>query len=269
MFRAADSAVSGLRQHQIFLDVTGNNVANVNTDGYKVNRAMFEDTLSQVARGGGITSPPQPNGAINPAMLGLGVSTRAIYGEFHQGAFLTTNKPTDLAIGGSGYFVLQGNGGERTYTRNGNFTLDAQGVLRAGNGKAVLGVDNRPIRIPDATQTQANFSFGPSGQIAVRAADGTQRTLGAIQIARFANDAGLFRTGDTEFRATEQSGAPIAGTGGTGGRGSVYAGVVEASNVDLGRELSNLILAQRGYAASSKVLRTMDELADSVNQIRR
>lgn len=268
MFRAADSAVSGLRQHQIFMDVTGNNIANVNTDGYKVDRAMFEDTLSQVARGAGINPPPQPNGAINPAMVGLGVSTRAIYGEFHQGAFLTTNKPTDLAVGGSGYFVLQG-GGEKTYTRNGNFTLDAQGVLRSGNGKAVLGVDNRPIRIPDATQTRANFSIGPSGQVAVRNADGTQTTLGTIQIARFTNDAGLFRTGDTEFRPTAQSGAPIAGAGGTGGRGSVYAGVVEASNVDLGRELTDLILAQRGYAASSKVLSTMDELADSVNQIRR
>lgn len=267
MFRAADSAIAGMRQHQIFIDVTGNNIANVNTDGYKVNRAMFEDTLSKIARANDM-APPQPNGAINPAMLGLGVGTRAIYGEFHQGAFITTNKPTDLGIGGAGYFVLQG-AGERTYTRNGNFSLDATGVLRAGDGKAVLGVDNRPIRIPDASTTPASYSIGPSGRVTARGANGEEVVLGTIQIARFTNDAGLFRIGNTEFRETEASGAPIAGTGGTDGRGSIYSGVVEASNTDMGRELTNLILAQRGFAASSKVLSTMDELADSVNQIRR
>ncbi|WP_040157701.1 flagellar hook-basal body protein [Mobilicoccus massiliensis] len=267
MFRAADSAISGLRQHQIFIDVTGNNIANVNTDGYKLDRAMFEDTLNEIARANNM-APPQPNGAINPAMLGLGVATRNIYGEFHQGSFLTTNKPTDVAIGGSGYFVLQG-GGETTYTRNGNFSLDAQGVLRAGNGKAVLGVDNQPIRVPTPAATPSNFAIDQRGRVVAQDAQGREVVLGTIQIARFQNDAGLFRIGSTEFRPTEASGAPIAGAAGTGGRGSVYAGVVEASNVDLGRELTNLIMAQRGFAANSKVLSTMDELADSVNQIRR
>jgi len=268
MFRAADSAISGMRQHQLFIDVTGNNVANVNTDGYKIDRAMFEDTLSQVARGHGITPMPQPNGAINPAMLGLGVSTRAVYGEFHQGSFITTNKATDVAIGGSGYFVLQGRG-ERTYTRNGNFSLDAGGVLRAGDGKAVLGVDDRPIRIPDPRATPSNFAIDQRGRVVAQGAGGREIVLGQVQIARFANDAGLERIGNTEFRPTVASGAAQAGAAGTGGRGEVYAGVVEASHVDLGRELTNLIMAQRGFSANSKVLTTMDELADSVNQIRR
>ena len=268
MFRAADSAISGMRQHQIFIDVTGNNVANVNSDGYKVDRAMFEDTLSQVARGHGITPMPQPNGAINPAMLGLGVATRAIYGEFHQGSFITTNKPTDVAIAGSGYFVLQA-GNERTYTRNGNFSLDATGVLRAGDGKAVLGVDDRPIRIPNPSATPSNFAIDQRGRVVAQDITGGEVVLGQIQIARFTNDAGLERIGNTEFRQTVASGAPQAGAAGTGGRGEIYAGVVEASNVDLGRELTNLILAQRGFSANSKVLSTMDELADSVNQIRR
>lgn len=268
MFRAADSAISGMRQHQIFLDVTGNNVANVNTDGYKVDRAMFEDRLSQIARGANITPMPQPNGAINPAMLGLGVATRGIKGEFHQGSFITTNKPTDVAIGGSGYFVLQG-GNERTYTRNGNFSLDASGTLRAGDGKAVLGVGNRPIRISNPGATPANFAIDQRGRVVAKDNAGGEVVLGQIQIARFDNDAGLERIGNTEFKQTAASGAPQAGSGGTGGRGEIYAGVVEASNVDLGRELTNLILAQRGFSANSKVLTTMDELADSVNQIRR
>ncbi|GAB47537.1 flagellar hook-basal body protein [Mobilicoccus pelagius] len=268
MFRAADSAISGMRQHQIFIDVTGNNVANVNTDGYKVDRAMFEDRLSQIARGANITPPPQPNGAINPAMLGLGVVTRAIQGEFHQGSFITTNKPTDVAIGGAGYFVLQ-SGNERTYTRNGNFNLDANGTLRAGDGKTVLGVDNRPIRIPNPSATPSSFALDQRGRVLGQDARGQQVVLGQIQIARFANDAGLERIGNTDFKQTTASGAPQAGSGGTGGRGEIYAGVVEASNVDLGRELTNLILAQRGLSANSKVLSTMDELADSVNQIRR
>lgn len=268
MFRAADSAISGLRQHQLFIDTTGNNIANVNTDGYKSNTAMFEDTLNEIARAGNMRPQPQPNGAINPAMLGLGVATRNVFGSFQQGAFITTNKATDVAIGGSGYFVLQ-DGAARTYTRNGNFSLDAGGVLRAGDGKGVLGIDNQPIRIPNASATPSNFAIDQRGRVVAQDARGQEVVLGTIQVARFASDRGLERIGNSEFRPTAASGAPITGAAGVDGRGDIYAGVVEASNVDLGRELTNLIMAQRGFSANSKVLSTMDELADAVNQIRR
>lgn len=267
MFRAADSAISGMRQHQLFIDITGNNIANVNTDGFKVNRAMFEDTLNQVVRGHNITPQPQPNGAINPAMLGLGVSTRAIYGEFHQGAFMTTNKPLDVAMAGDGYFVLSDANG-LSYTRNGNFSFAADGTLQAGNGKPVIGVNGQPIRVPNpATVTSLGIDQG--GRVTGTDLQGNQTIYGTLQIARFDNDAGLERIGNTEFRPTIASGQPIAGGAGAGGRGDVVAGVVEMSNVDMGRELTNLILAQRGFQASSKVLTTMDELTDSINQIRR
>lgn len=267
MFRAADSAIHGLRQHQTYIDVTGNNIANVNTGGFKASRAMFEDTLSQVARGHGITPMPQPNGAINPAMLGLGVARRGIEGEFHQGAFTMTNQATDLAIGGQGYFVLQGRDGP-VYTRNGSFTLSGDGVLRAGDGKAVLGADNQPLRVPPGIGGSPELSINANGQITI-GRGGQETVLGTVKLARFDNQAGLLRAGNSEFQATAASGPPIEGAAGRNGLGQLLSGVLETSNVDMGKELTNLIMAQRGFQASSKMLMTMDELAESVNQIRR
>ncbi|WP_168582413.1 flagellar hook-basal body protein [Gephyromycinifex aptenodytis] len=266
MFRAADSAIHGLRQHQTYIDVTANNIANVNSDGFKASRSMFEDTLSQVARGHDITPMPQPNGAVNPAMLGLGVSLRGIEGEFHQGAFKMTNQVTDLAIGGEGYFVLQGQNGP-VYTRNGAFTLSADGVLRAGDGKAVLGSDNQPVRVPPGVSGPPTLGINQRGELVMSNGSGS-RVLGTIKLARFENQAGLLRVGNTEFQATTASGAAQEGQAGRNGLGQLFSGVVETSNVDMGKELSNLIMAQRGFQASSKLLMTMDELTESVNQVR-
>lgn len=267
MFRSFDVAVSGLRQHQNFLDVTSNNIANVNSDGFKASRAVFEDKLSQLARGTGMTPMPQPNGARNAAMVGLGAALRGIGGDFRQGAFKITNTMTDMAISGSGYFVLQGQNGP-VYTRNGDFTFDANGMLRAGDGKPVLGVGGRPITVPMDPNAPTRLTMNAAGQIVGSDERGTQTVVGQVQLARFTSDRGLRRVGDTEFEATGASGAPILGISGQNGMGELVSGVSEASNVDLGAELSTLIMAQRGYSANAKVMTTTDELTDRINQMR-
>ncbi|WP_226346418.1 flagellar hook-basal body protein [Agilicoccus flavus] len=267
MFRSFDVAVSGLRQHQTYIDVTGNNIANVNSDGFKASRAMFEDKLSQLARGTGMTPMPQPKGARNAAMVGLGADLRGIEGEFHQGAFKITNTLTDFAIAGEGYFVLQGANGP-VYTRNGTFTFDANGTLRAGDGKAVLGVGGQPLTVPQGADRPRSMTMNAAGQLVGMGANGAQRVIGQVQLARFTNEAGLERVGDTEFAATNASGAAILGTSGQNGLGDLISGVTEHSGVDLGAELTHLIMAQRGFSANAKVMTTTDELVDRINQMR-
>ncbi len=267
MFRSYDVAVSGLRAHQNFIDVTGNNIANVNSDGFKASRAMFEDTLTALARGVNMQPRPQPNGAINAAMIGLGTRTRGVEGDFAQGAFKITNIATDMGIQGDGYFALQSAQGP-VYTRNGNFTFDAAGTLRAGDGKAVLGIDNRPITAPTGQGRASTLSINQLGQVISLNPAGAPTVLGTIKLARFANNAGLERVGNSEFRQTVASGAPIEGVGGQNGLGRMISGVTEASNVDMGAELTNLIMAQRGFSANAKVMTATDELVDRVNQMK-
>lgn len=268
MFRSYDVAVSGLRAHQNFIDVTGNNIANVNSDGFKASRAMFEDTLTALARGVNMQPRPQPNGAMNAAMVGLGTRTLGVQGDFGQGAFKITNIATDIGIEGEGYFVLRGTDGP-VYTRNGNFTFDANGTLRAGDGKPVLGIDNNPITAPAGQGQASALSINQLGQVTLSNATGAAPTvLGTIAMARFASNAGLERVGNSEFRQTAASGAPITGMGGQNGLGRLISGVTEGSNVDLGSELTNLIMAQRGFSANARVMTATDELVDRVNQMK-
>lgn len=267
MFRSFDVAVSGLRVHQNFIDVTSNNVANVNSDGFKGSKALFEDTLTALARGTNMQPPPQPNGAINAAMVGLGARTFGVRGEFHQGAFKITNIVTDLGISGNGYFTLQGANGP-VYTRNGNFSFDATGALVAGDGKRVQGIDSRAIRVPQGADAPASLTINQRGQVVGVDARGVPTVIGTVQLARFQNNAGLERVGNTEFRQTAASGAAIVGVSGQNGLGNLVSGVTEASNIDMATELTNLIAAQRGFSANAKVMTTTDELVDRVNQMK-
>lgn len=268
MFRSYDVAVSGLRAHQNYIDVVSNNIANVNSDGFKSSRALFEDTLTALARGVNMQPRPQPNGAINAAMIGLGVRTFGVQGDFSQGAFKITNMASDMAIEGDGYFVLPGTEGP-VYTRNGNFTFDANGTLRAGDGKPVLGINGQPITVPGGQGSPSRLSLNQLGEVVALNGNGEPPTvLGTIQIARFPNDIGLERVGNSEFRQTVASGAPITGMGGQNGLGRLVSGVTEHSNVDMGAELTNLIMAQRGMSANTRVMTTTDELVDRINQMR-
>ncbi|MGY1606462.1 MULTISPECIES: flagellar hook protein FlgE [unclassified Geodermatophilus] len=408
MLRSMFSAISGLRAHQTKLDVTGNNIANVNTVGYKSSQTVFEDTLSQVIRNG--SAPTDQTGGTNPAQVGLGVKVAGITTNFGQGSTQNTGRSTDFMISGDGFFVTRA-GNENLYTRAGSFDYDGAGNLVTPDGAQLQGwmadggrVDTNgalgPLTIPfgqvmpptptrtgtisgnlstssvaysagppvveaTAVQTQVTaydslgtahqialtftktganqwdvaaseggtpigapqrMTFSPStgqpltgstftvpvaganwpGGIAVDlsgmtefggktaltpsgvdgnamgtlqsislSGDGTimgvysnslREPIGKLALATFANPGGLSKAGNTSYRVGDNSGQAVIGEAGTGGRGSLTAGALEMSNVDLAEEFTGLIVAQRGFQANSRVITSSDEvLQDLVN----
>jgi flagellar hook protein FlgE len=395
MLRSLFSGVSGLRAHQTMLDVVGNNIANVNTTGFKASSVEFEDTLSQALKAAG--APQGAQGGTNPAQVGLGVEVAAINTSFTQGPAETTGVSTDLMIQGDGFFMVN-DGGQQVYTRDGAFTFDQNGNLTTANGgmvqgwTAVNGVVNTSgatagIKLPlgssmpptatdsavlagnlpadgsgtpptndlkvydakgvlvDATLTYkydiasktwslnfndpsaatqpaaiplafnpdgtistaspvsvtlngqtvkldisgitafggantaevvsstgnamgslASYSISPDGTIEGVFTNGMKQPLGQIALATFNNPSGLSKVGNSEYAESVNSGQAQVGSAGTGSRGQLASGELEGSNVDLSQEFSNLIIAQRGFEANSKVITTSDEvLQDLVN----
>jgi len=391
MLRSLFSGISGLRAHQTMLDVTGNNIANVNTTGFKASQVQFQDTLSQVLTNAGAAQ--NGVGGTNPAQVGLGVRVAGITTNFQQGAAQLTNRSTDMMISGDGFFVVR-KGNEQMYTRAGAFDFDASGQLVTPDGGLVQGwaadaagdIDvNGPLvdlRLPIATlmgaaaTTQATFEgnlpadaevgtvlnrdvdvyaadgtvstlslaftrtaagwdvtgtlgaasttvamtfdadgtltgggtlavggitvdmstlTGFAGLTTVEAsgqngraagtlqsftinADGTllgsfsnglKQALGRVALSTFTNPAGLEKAGGSLYRTTVNSGDPQIGAAGTGGRGELTGGALEMSNVDLSAEFTNLIIAQRGFQANSRVITTSDELLQELVNLKR
>ena len=419
MLRSMFAAVSGLQAHQTFMDVVGNNIANVNTTGFKAGTVEFEDLLSQTMSGAGLPQSALAGGT-NPAQVGLGVRLAAIGTNFSQGAAQETGRSTDFAIQGDGFFVVN-QGGEQAFTRNGSFSLDGLGQLVTGDGGLVQGWQADPsgnvntnsspgaVKIPvgqtiapvttsniniggnlpsdspvgttvdvsidvnnslgasiplrmeftktadtagsinwsvttydsnnnavgsasavkfdtagnltsgNVTLTQAqlngiagtsgtwnaggatlnfgtataadrltgaatlnsvsalsqdgssigslvSFSVGQSGLISGVFSNGRTQSLGQIALATFADPAGLIKQGGSLFTTSANSGVAQIGVAGIGGRGTLSGGTLEGSNVDLGQEFTNMILAQRGFEANAKVITTSDQLLqDLVN----
>jgi len=283
MLRSLFSAISGLRANQFMLDVTGNNIANANTAGFKSSNVVFQDTLSQMLTAG--AGPLNGNGGTNPIQVGLGVQVGGVGTNFSQGSAQTTGKATNLMISGDGFFVV-GRGAENLYTRAGAFDFDSTGNLVTPDGDIVQGyaadatgtIDPTgtpsDISIPDlATNSGANpmtsYNIGPSGIITGIYSDGTKKPLFQIAMANFANPAGLDKVGDTAYRASTNSGAVQLGAPGTGRRGGLQGGVIEMSNVDLASEFTNLIIAQRGFQATSRVITTSDQVLEELVNIKR
>ena len=398
MLRSLFSGISGLKAHQTMMDVVGNNIANVNTAGFKSSTVVFEDTLSQMMRSA--AAPSSAAGGINPAQIGLGVQTGAIQTNFLQGSAQTTNKATDLMVQGDGFFVVK-DGNEETYTRSGSFTFDTDGYLVNSDGNYVEGypatdgvVDpygnlttirlqvgstisgtpttntvisgniqnsktadrvlssiaydalgaahNMQIKLTsdgsggydaeitdttDGTTGTGHVGFTPAGAFdaagstapAITLADGTAVTFdmsglsnyagvesiqtksydgssaGTLQsfqiapdgtiigiysngrkrneaqlaVANFNNPQGLEKVGDSMYRTTPNSGLAQTGVPGGGGRGTIISGALEMSNVDLGAEFTNLIIAQRGFQANSKVITASDEMLQDLVNIKR
>ncbi|HHC08778.1 MAG TPA: flagellar hook protein FlgE [Actinobacteria bacterium] len=408
MMRSMFSGVSGLRSHQTMMDVVGHNIANVNTAGFKSSQVTFEEALTQTL--GGPSGAGVERGGTNPIQLGLGVKIASTDGVFTQGATQVTGRPTDLAIQGDGFFILEG-GGERVYTRAGTFRFDELGNLVAPGGMQVLGwmadptgaIDNQvsvsPITLPltqviepnlttevliggnlpsdlpvgdvhrtsisivdsrgeahdllvEFQKTAANtwsmsatvdgnpvtlstttltfdtdgtlasptsftvsgytppgadplnftvrldgdaplvqyggvataealsqdgnpigflrdFSIGADGSINGVFSNGESKRLAQIATATFNNPSGLLRKGESQFTASVNSGQALIGAPGGGGKGTIAAGALEMSNVDLAQEFTNLIIAQRGFQANSRIITASDEvLADLVNMKR-
>jgi flagellar hook protein FlgE len=279
MLRSLFSGISGLRANQTMLDVTGNNIANANTVGFKATTTVFQDTLSQVMRGA--TGGDAATGGTNPVQVGLGVQVAATRGNFNQGSAQTTGSTTDLMIQGDGMFVL-GSGAERVYTRAGAFTWDKEGNLVAPSGKKVQGyapgdaggtlidVNLKALEgtLPAGVE-MTSYSIGSDGIVRGTFSDDVQREIATVAVANFTNVAGLERVGETAFRASANSGAAELGVAGQGSRGDLMAGTLEMSNVDLSAEFTNLILAQRGFQASSRVITTSDQVLEELVNIKR
>ena len=281
MLRSMFSAVSGLRSHQTMMDVTGNNIANVNTTGYKGSRTTFQETLTQLQRGGAAAIEDGevggPAGGRNPMQLGLGSQVAATDMVFTQGASQATGRETDLAIQGDGFFMVE-TGDGRGFMRSGAFTFDNEGHLVGPGGELVLGAnddtlggdtleDMDPIQVD--LEEYTDVTIGGDGMIVGRDGDGEAQELARIGMARFANTEGLERVGNGMFQASGASGEPIIDTPGEDGLGTLQAGTLEMSNVDLAQEFTNLILSQRGFQANSRTITTSDELLQELVNMKR
>jgi len=420
MLRSLYSGISGLHAHQMMMDVTGNNIANVNTVGYKASVVQFQDTLSQMLGAAG--APQNGQGGTNPAQVGLGVRSGGITANFAEGSQQTTGRSGDMMITGDGFFITR-QGNEMLYTRAGQFTFDSNGLLVNSVGQPVQGWTAKngvvnaagkpddirmplgstippaatakvtlkgnlssddipdannptnggtpgystviPIKVYDAqgathtltatfartqnvqtaapptsewtvdlkdengnavgTQgtldfsdgkpwdttnnvpatsltlgpytvdttdltsysglsdarvfdtdgqasgalTSVSYSVSDTGQIIGVYSNGLKETLGQVAMATFKNADGLEKVGDSEFRSTVNSGYAQVGTPGSAGMGSVVSGALEMSNVDLAQEFTNLVIAQRGFQANSKVITTSDEILQDLVSMKR
>mgnify|MGYP001473180213 CR=1 FL=1 len=272
MLRSLYSGISGMRGFQTKLDVIGNNIANVNTIGFKAGRVMFEDILSQ--KMAGVTAPTDESGGVNPQQVGLGVTIAAIDTLHTPGSAMTTNVPTDLRIDGDGFFVVSPNGDEENvfFTRAGNFTLDANGNLVTSSGMFVMGVDG-PIQI-DLEEITA-FTISQDGVIVAVNADGTtEPTDLQIAVAKFANPGGLEKVGGNLYRVTPNANPDgafelLAPNDPEAGTGAIISGQLEMSNVDLTSEFTEMIVAQRGFQANSRIITTSDEVLQEIVNLKR
>jgi flagellar basal-body rod protein FlgG len=243
------------------MDIIANNVSNVNTTGYKKTRAEFQDLINQTFSSPGSLGS---QGTIDPVGVQVGLGTRisATQRDFINGPIIQTANPLDMAIQGDGFFQIQLDNGQIGYSRDGSFKRDANG--------SIVTTDGYPL-IPQMTipQDSTEVTIGPNGSVSIRDATGNFQEIGQIQLARFANPAGLEAQGRNLYTRTPSSGDPIVGQLGQGefARTTIGQGFLENSNVQIVEELINLITAQRAFEANSKVMQAGDKMLQTINQI--
>lgn len=299
MLRSMYAAVSGMQAFETKLDVVGNNIANVNTTGFKASRVDFSDLMSQVMSGATAPTASASSttglGGSNPMQVGLGVQVAATPLLFTQGADENTGNPLDCAINGDGFFIVSPDGQttDLYYTRAGNFTVDGAGNLML-NGMRVMGFSasssggtGSPSLVPinlnallssaggggsgsggSSTPTQlgaADLTIGSDGSLTVTLPDGSTQTVGYIALQRFTNPQGLEKVGNSLYANTVNAGMmsqPVKPR--DGGAGELAPGMLEMSNVDLTREFTEMIIAQRGFDANSKVIGTDNAILNDI-----
>ena len=260
--RALSIAATGMAAQQLNVEVISNNIANLNTVGYKKQQAEFEDLLYEDVKRAGAQS--SDSGTVVPTgiQLGSGVATGTVYRITTQGALTQTGNQFDTAVKGRGYYQVQLPSGETAYTRAGNFALNDQGQIVTPDGYQVL----PQIAIPS---TATAVTISASGQVQVTLPGQTiPAQVGQMQLATFSNEAGLEAIGDNLFLQSGSSGAPVTGTPNTVGFGAIQQGYTEQSNVDAVTEISNLIVAQRAYEMNSKVVTSADQMLQTANQMK-
>ena len=260
--RALRTATSGMLAQQLNVEVISNNIANMNTVGFKRQRAEFQDLLYQNVERMGAQSSTQGTVVPTGIQIGAGVKAGSVYRITEQGSPTRSGNPYDIAIDGKGYFQITMPSGEIAYTRAGNFAVNGEGQLVTEDGYAV----EPAITIP---QDAIDVSISKSGQVQVTTQGQTApQTVGQLELATFFNEAGLEAIGDNLLLETAASGAATIGAPNEPGYGHLLQGYTEASNVDAVSEITNLIVAQRAYEMNSKVITTADEMLSVSAQVK-
>jgi len=260
--RALRTAATGMAAQQLNVEVISNNIANMNTVGFKKQRAEFQDLLYQnVERMGAQSSE---SGTVVPTgiQIGSGVKAGSVYRITTQGSATQTGNKLDVAIQGRGYLQVQMPSGETAYTRAGNFSVNGEGQLVTDDGYLVI----PQISLP---QDATDVVISATGQVqVVQPGNPAPSQVGQLELAAFFNEGGLEAIGDNLFLETGASGPANTGTPGADGLGRLLQGYTEASNVDAVTEISSLIVAQRAYEMNSKVISTADEMLASASQLK-
>ncbi len=262
MIRSLWTAATGMQAQTLNIDVIANNLANVNTSGFKRSRADFQDLLYESIRAPGVASS---SGTKVPTgiQLGHGVRTVATQKLFTQGDFQATQNQLDMAIEGDGFFQILQPNGEVAYSRAGSFKLDSEGRVVTSDGFLI----EPELTIPSDTRS---ISIGTDGTVSVLQAGETEATeIGNITLASFINPAGLNSIGRNLYLPTAASGSVITGTPGEDGLGTIAQGYIEMSNVSVIDEMVNMITAQRAYEINSKAIQASDEMLQLANNIKR
>jgi len=275
MLGSLNSGVSAMQQFQGRLDVIGNNIANVNTTGFKGARVDFADSFSQTM---------EFTGAGSAMQIGSGVNTSAITNEFSQGPITRTSVPSDLAVDGEGFFVVRNPaapGSSEFYTRAGDFQLDKFGYLVTGDGYRVQGYSDAALTTMGDIQvdtTGANpaasgytkYAFGADGTLTVFPTTGVSFVRGQVLLQKFANPQALIKQGSNLFSSSANAGALATPTPpGTNGTGAIEGGALETSNVDLAAQFADLITTQRAFQASARIITTSDEILQELVNLKR
>ncbi|WP_438298581.1 flagellar basal body rod protein FlgG [Sporosarcina sp. FA15] len=290
MLRSMYSGISGLRNFQTKLDVIGNNIANVNTYGFKKGRTIFKDLISQTVAGA--SGPGTTRGGVNPKQVGLGSQIAAIDTIHSAGSTQFTGNTLDLALAGDGFFQV----GQKTaggidniqYTRAGNFYMDENGTLVNSDGLYVVGIPSingadavvtpsgNPLSVPTTNlgtitipTTAQSMSVGQDGKVTYVDDAGVLKYAGTLILAKFPNPGGLNKSGGNNFNSSPNSGTAILNTSTTSGIGTINSGFLEMSNVDLAEEFTELIVAQRGFQANTRIITTSDEILQELVNLKR
>ncbi|MDN4073433.1 flagellar basal body rod protein FlgG [Fictibacillus terranigra] len=261
MLRSMYSGISGMKNFQTKLDVIGNNIANVNTYGFKKGRTTFKDLVSQQISGAGAGT--------NPKQVGLGSQLASIDTVDTQGSLQTTGRALDLGISGDGYFLVAKSlpsDDKNTYlSRAGNFYLDNKGDLVNADGYYLLDTSKNKMNIPSDAKS---FSIGADGSVTIVGVTPAPAKQN-VAIAKVDNPTGLEKAGGNLYRQSNNSGSITVNVPGTGGAGDLVSGALEMSNVDLSEEFTEMIVAQRGFQANTKIITISDEILQELVNLKR
>ena len=261
--RSLTTAATGMQAQQLQIDVIANNLANVNTDGYKQTRAEFQDLMYQTMRVSGAASSASTTTTVG-LQVGLGVRPSATVRNFDGGTLKATGSNLDVAINGEGFLQIQLPTGEIAYTRNGSLHVNDEGRLTTSDGYLL----EPPVTLPTNTNDD-QLTIGADGTITVRSVDDNRSTdLGRIRLARFVNKGGLEALGNNLYRSNGDTRSIREGYPTEDGFGSIQQGYLESSNVKVVEEMIAMITGQRAYEASSKVIQAADRMLEQANQLR-